>query len=106
TANAVYGYFPAAAEGNDVRIFADAARDAERARFHFLRQQQAKPERTQYASLADLVAPVGDHLGAFAVTTGLGADELADRFKQELDDYSAILTKALADRLAEALAEM
>jgi 5-methyltetrahydrofolate--homocysteine methyltransferase len=70
-----------------------------------LRQQQVKTDDKPYLSLADFVAPEGDHVGAFAVTAGIGADALAKRFEKELDDYSAIIVKALADRLAEAFAE-
>src|SRR5438552_16080285 len=75
-----------------------------------LRQQWEREGQTSFRSLADYVAPVEsgvkDYLGAFAVTAGVGAEELATRFQAELDDYSAILTKALADRLAEAFAEL
>ena len=74
-------------------------------RFCFLRQQTDYGDSRPNRSLADYVAPAGDHLGAFAVTAGLGADELADRFTAEHDDYHAIMVKALADRLAEAFAE-
>src|SRR5207244_12333824 len=77
------------------------------ARFCFLRQQTAYGDSRPNRSLADYVAPrgAGDHVGAFAVTAGLGTDELAARFEAEHDDYRAIITKALADRLAEAFAE-
>jgi 5-methyltetrahydrofolate--homocysteine methyltransferase len=75
-----------------------------------LRQQAVKPNEQPYFCLSDFVAPVGsgieDHIGAFAVTTGIGADELARSFEQEHDDYNAIMVKALADRLAEAFAEL
>src|SRR5262249_13676845 len=74
-------------------------------RFCFLRQQTDYGDSRPNRSLADFVAPEGDHLGASAVTAGLGADELADRFAAEHDDYHAIMVKALADRLAEAFAE-
>jgi 5-methyltetrahydrofolate--homocysteine methyltransferase len=74
-------------------------------RFCFLRQQAAHGDSRPNRCLADFVAPAGDHLGAFAVTAGLGADELAARFELEHDDYNAIMAKALADRLAEAFAE-
>jgi len=105
-ARAVFGFWPAASDGDDIVIY-DDDRGAERLRFNMLRQQQASgggPHRC----LADYVAPVGgppDHLGAFAVTAGLGAEDVAKRFEGEGDDYSAIMVKALADRLAEALAE-
>ena len=112
TARAVYGIFPAHAVGDDVQLFADAARAKPLARFHFLRQQTASGERQKDGPnrcLADFVAPEGsglhDHLGAFAVTTGLGLKELCDSFRARHDDYSAIMAEALADRLAEAFAE-
>jgi 5-methyltetrahydrofolate--homocysteine methyltransferase len=104
-ANAAYGFFPAHAEGNDVVLFEDEERRREAGRFFFLRQQQ---KGEVHRCLADFVAPKGglrDHVGAFAVTI-LGADELAKSHEAKLDDYGAILVKALADRLAEALAEM
>jgi 5-methyltetrahydrofolate--homocysteine methyltransferase len=105
-ARGVYGFFPAASDGEDLVVYADEARSVERARFHLLRQQT---DRRPAYSLADFVAPsdagVHDYLGAFAVTAGLGADAIAKRYEQAGDDYSAIMTKALADRLAEAFAE-
>ena len=103
TARGVYGFFPAQAEGDDIVL-------ANGVVFPMLRQQtdhgdDPKPNR----SLADYVAPpesgLRDHLGAFAVTAGLGAEDLAARFERENDDYRAIMSKALADRLAEAFAE-
>jgi 5-methyltetrahydrofolate--homocysteine methyltransferase len=108
TARGVYGFWPAEADGDDLVVRA-APGGAELARFPMLRQQEAQPEGRPNQSLADFVAPAGrglaDHIGAFAVTTGHGADTLAAEFERELDDYQAILTKALADRLAEAFAE-
>jgi 5-methyltetrahydrofolate--homocysteine methyltransferase len=105
-ARGVYGFFPAASDGDDVVIL-DEARARERARFYFLRQQE---EKATCHCLADYIAPLGsgvaDHLGAFAVTAGIGIDELVARFERDHDDYQAILAKALADRLAEAFAEM
>jgi 5-methyltetrahydrofolate--homocysteine methyltransferase len=110
TANAVYGYFPAEGDGKDITLYADESRTKVAARFPMLRQQQAKTDGKPFVSLADFVAPRSsgfrDHIGAFAVTAGIGADALARRFEAELDDYSAIIVKALADRLAEAFAEM
>jgi 5-methyltetrahydrofolate--homocysteine methyltransferase len=110
TANAVYGLWPAASEGDDIVLFADAARSAEAARFPMLRQQRVKADDKPQYSLADFVAPVEtgllDHVGAFAATAGIGADEIAAELEAAHDDYSAIMVKALADRLAEALAEM
>jgi 5-methyltetrahydrofolate--homocysteine methyltransferase len=106
-AQALYGFFPAAAHGDDVVLF-DETRTQEVARFHFLRQQKRKrdADATTFC-LADFVAPENalDHLGLFAVTTGLGADERARKLEAEHDDYSSIMVKALADRFAEALAE-
>ena len=106
-AQAVYGFFPANADGDDIVVFEDERRDAERARLSMLRQQQEKRARGPYFSLADFVAPVGyaDYIGAFAVTAGLGVDAKAAAFKHALDDYNAILLQAIADRLAEAFAE-
>jgi len=105
----VYGFFPANADGDDVVIWEDASRERERLRFHFLRQQTAKSEGAPLLSLSDFIAPVSsprpDHLGAFAVTTGIGLDALVRKFESDHDDYGAILAKALADRLAEAFAE-
>ncbi len=110
TARAAYGFWPAASEGRDIVLFADASRTGEVARFPMLRQQQVKTEDKPYLCLSDFVAPreggAEDYVGAFAVTAGIGCDALAKKFEAELDDYSAIITKAIADRLAEALAEM
>jgi 5-methyltetrahydrofolate--homocysteine methyltransferase len=105
-----YGFWPANSDGNDIVLFSDATRAEEVARFNMLRQQQTKTDSGAHLSLADFVAPlesgVIDHVGAFAVTAGIGCDALARRYEQDLDDYSAIICKALADRLAEAFAEM
>ncbi len=110
TANAVYGFFPANAEGDDIVIYTAESRGNVRARFPALRQQWQRDGQTSFRSLADYIAPresgIADYLGAFAVTTGLGLDDLAKQFEHDHDDYSAIMSKALADRLAEALAEM
>ncbi len=109
TAHGVYGFYPANAEGDDIVLFTDAARSAELTRLHTLRQQKEARKGTPQYALADFVAPRGsgreDYIGAFAVTAGHGADELAQRFEAEHDEYNAIMTKALADRLAEAFAE-
>ena len=109
TARGVYGFWPAASEGDDLVLFADESRSAEVARFPMLRQQEIIADNRPNRSLADFIAPRGsgrkDYLGAFAVTAGLGADELVRRFEADHDDYSAIMVKALADRLAEAFAE-
>jgi 5-methyltetrahydrofolate--homocysteine methyltransferase len=109
-ANAVYGFFPANADGDDIVIYTDLSRRTERMRLPCLRQQWEREGQTAFRSLADYVAPreigVADHVGAFAVTTGIGLESLVAEFEREHDDYSAIMSKALADRLAEALAEM
>jgi len=109
TANGVIGLFPANAVGDDVEVYADSARTGIRARLHHLRQQGQHRAGVSNKSLADFVAPkdsgVADWMGAFAVTAGLGATEQIMKFKAELDDYSAILLEAIADRLAEAFAE-
>jgi 5-methyltetrahydrofolate--homocysteine methyltransferase len=109
TARAVVGFWPAAAVGDDIQLYADASRTAERARVHTLRQQMKRPPGTPNLALADFVAPresgVPDWIGAFAVTAGIGLDTLVTEFEAQQDDYNAILAKALADRLAEAFAE-
>ncbi len=109
-AHAVYGFFPANSDGDDVIVWEDASRQRERMRFHFLRQQWEREGQTAFRCLADYLAPKEsgkvDYLGAFAVTAGAGADELAARFLAAHDDYNDILAKALADRLAEAFAEL
>jgi 5-methyltetrahydrofolate--homocysteine methyltransferase len=100
TAKGVYGFWPARQDGDDI-----VATDGSGARFPMLRQQQEKTEGA-YLSLADFVSPgPGDFIGGFAVTAGIGAEELARKYEKDLDDYSAIIVKALADRLAEAFAE-
>jgi 5-methyltetrahydrofolate--homocysteine methyltransferase len=107
-ARAVVGIFPAASTGDDILVFEDEARRELRARLYGLRQQFSKDGRENLA-LADYVSPEGkgpaDWVGAFAVTAGIGAEQLADDFAAAHDDYGAILVKSLADRLAEALAE-
>ncbi|MCA1739747.1 MAG: B12-binding domain-containing protein, partial [Actinobacteria bacterium] len=110
-ARAVFGLFPASALPNDsVEVYTDESRERLLTTLHFLRQQKQKPPGRPNQSLVDFVAPkntgLEDHIGLFAVTTGLGADEAAQRFEEENDDYNAIMVKALADRLAEAFAEL
>lgn len=106
TAKGVVGFWPARADGDDVIVFADENRDAEIARFHTLRQQIKKSNGKPNLALSDFIADEGDdYIGAFAVTAGHGELEIAKRFKDVGDDYSAILATALADRLAEAFAE-
>ncbi|MEL0113171.1 MAG: vitamin B12 dependent-methionine synthase activation domain-containing protein, partial [Rickettsiales bacterium] len=108
-ARAVIGFFPANAVGDDVVVYRDEARQEERTRFHFLRQQMAKRAGRANFCLADFIAPrtsgVQDYLGAFAVTAGLGIEKQLAVFKSNHDDYNDIMLKALADRLAEAFAE-
>jgi 5-methyltetrahydrofolate--homocysteine methyltransferase len=105
TAKAVIGFWPAARDGDDIVVFEDDSRTSERARLHTLRQQmQRKNGRANFA-LADFVAQGADYIGGFAVTTGHGEDDVAKRFEAAGDDYSSIMSKALADRLAEAFAE-
>jgi 5-methyltetrahydrofolate--homocysteine methyltransferase len=108
-ASGVLGLYPAAAEGDDIVVFEDETRTGVRARLHQLRQQSEHRAGVPHRSLADFVAPrssgLRDHVGAFAVTAGLGIEEHTSRFKAENDDYSAILLESLADRLAEAFAE-
>lgn len=106
TAKGVVGFWPARADGDDVIVYADEGRDTEVARFHTLRQQIKKSNGKPNLALADFIADEGDdYIGAFAVTAGHGELEVAKRFKDAGDDYSAILATALADRLAEAFAE-
>ena len=109
TARGVYGLFPASAVGDDVELYAENTREKVLLRFHFLRQQSNKEGSEPCRSLSDFIAPretgLPDHIGAFAVTSGIGLKELCDRFRSENDDYNAIMAEALADRLAEAFAE-
>jgi 5-methyltetrahydrofolate--homocysteine methyltransferase len=109
TARAVYAFWPANADGDDIVLYADDSRRSELERFPMLRQQEIAPDGRPNLSLADFVAPresgVPDYLGMFAVTAGIGAEALARQFEKDLDDYNAIMVKALADRLAEASAE-
>jgi 5-methyltetrahydrofolate--homocysteine methyltransferase len=108
-ASAVFGFWPANSEGDDILLYGDDARTRPIAVLHTLRQQLTRREGRANIALADFVAPrasaLADHVGAFMVTAGIGEDEVADRFKRANDDYSAIMVKALADRLAEAFAE-
>jgi 5-methyltetrahydrofolate--homocysteine methyltransferase len=122
-ARGVYGFFPANRVGEDVELYTDESRTKVLMTFHFLRQQMEKTDGTPNWCLADFVAPregwhvadpnirdggtpsLPDHLGAFAVTSGHGIDELVKKFKADHDDYNAIMAEALADRLAEAFAE-
>ena len=114
TANAVVGFFPANAVGDDIEVYADDSRNDVLATFHFLRQQWDKSRQRanlpqQDFCLADFIAPkdsgVEDYIGAFALTAGIGGDEYAAALEAANDDYNAILSRALADRLAEAFSE-
>jgi 5-methyltetrahydrofolate--homocysteine methyltransferase len=109
-ARAVFGFFPANSAGDDIELYAGSDRTEPVAVIHTIRQQMIKPPGRANLALADFVAPrdtgLDDHVGAFAVTAGEGIEALVARFEAEHDDYSAILTKALADRLAEAFAEL
>ncbi len=109
TARGVYGFFPATAVGDDVELYTDSTRTKVLEKFHFLRQQANREGSEPCRSLADFIAPketgLSDHIGAFAVTSGIGLRELRDRFRAENDDYNAIMAEAVADRLAEAFAE-
>ena len=109
SASAVAGLFPANARGDDMEVYTDESRQQIRARLHHLRQQRRKRADLHNDCLADFVAQrdtgVADYVGAFAVTAGIGLDECVARFEAAHDDYSAIILKALADRLAEAFAE-
>jgi 5-methyltetrahydrofolate--homocysteine methyltransferase len=104
-ARGVIGFWPANAIGDDVELFTDESRSCRLTILHFLRQQMRKPRGQFNHCLTDYVASQQDYIGGFAVTAGIGADEVAAKFQSEHDDYSAIMLKALADRLAEAFAE-
>ncbi|QDT00677.1 methionine synthase [Adhaeretor mobilis] len=109
SATGVYGFWPAASDGEDILVYSDDARKEVAARFHGLRQQWERKGQGTFYSLSDFIAPIEsgrkDHIGAFVVTAGIGCDELAAKYNAQHDDYNAILTKSLADRLAEAFAE-
>ena len=109
TARGVYGFFPANAVGDDVDLYTGCDRATVSERFHFLRQQINREGSEPCRSLVDFIAPkdtgLRDHIGAFAVTSGIGLKELCDSFRAAHDDYNAIMAEAIADRLAEAFAE-
>jgi 5-methyltetrahydrofolate--homocysteine methyltransferase len=109
TARGVYGFFPANAVGDDVELYTDNTRTRVQQRFHFLRQQANREGSEPCRSLVDFIAPketgFADHIGAFAVTSGICLKELCDSFRAKNDDYNAIMAEAIADRLAEAFAE-
>ena len=109
TARGVYGLFPANAVGDDVELYTDHTRETVLERFHFLRQQSNKEGSEPCRCLSDFIAPketrLPDHIGAFAVTSGIGLKELCESYRARHDDYNAIMAEAIADRLAEAFAE-
>jgi 5-methyltetrahydrofolate--homocysteine methyltransferase len=109
TARGVYGLFPANTVGDDVELYTNETRESVLDQFHFLRQQSNREGSEPCRSLSDFIAPketgLPDHIGAFAVTSGIGLKELCDGFRAKNDDYNAIMAEALADRLAEAFAE-
>ncbi len=108
-ARAVYGFWPAGSVGDDIALFTDESRKKELVRLHTLRQQWERKGQQHFTAMADYVAPVDsgreDYVGAFAVTAGIGCDQLAKKYDADHDDYNSIMVKALADRLAEAFAE-
>jgi len=108
-AHAVYGFYPANSDGDDIIIYSDVTRTKQLARLHTLRQQKENQRGKPQLALADFIAPRDsgrvDYIGAFAVTAGHGTQELAEQFDKDHDQYNSIMTKALADRLAEAFAE-
>jgi 5-methyltetrahydrofolate--homocysteine methyltransferase len=110
TARARYGFWPANSDGDDLVLYTDESRTTEKVRFHLLRQQRKRQGTDTCLCLTDFVAPKDsgkkDYVGAFALTAGVGADELARSYEKRHDDYNAIMVKALADRLAEAFAEL
>jgi 5-methyltetrahydrofolate--homocysteine methyltransferase len=110
TARGVFGFFPANSVGDDIEVYGDSNRSDRVASIHTIRQQMIKPPGRPNLALADFVAPretgVADYVGIFAVTAGVGIEKLVAGFEAAHDDYNAILTKALADRLAEAFAEL
>ncbi len=110
TPKAVFGIFPANSIGDDVIVYTDESRSEEKTRFHQIREQQDKTGKKVFHSLSDFIAPVDsgvkDYIGGFAVTAGLGIEKWEKAYEDDHDDYSAILLKALADRLAEAFAEL
>ena len=110
TANAVIGFWPCNAVGDDVHVYSDEGRGVAETTFHMLRQQQEKPDGQFNHCLADYLAPEDsgrtDYIGGFAVTAGHGVEGFAAQFRAASDDYSAIMSQALGDRLAEAMAEM
>ncbi len=110
TARGVIGFYPAASTGEDVELYADENREEVLTTFRFLRNQQEKTPGVPNLSLADFIAPKSsgfrDYIGGFAVTAGIGLEKWTEKYEKELDDYNSIMMKVLADRLAEAFAEL
>jgi 5-methyltetrahydrofolate--homocysteine methyltransferase len=110
SANGVYGFWPAASDGDDIVLFTEESRTTQLARIHTLRQQWERKGQSDFRALSDYVAPLDsgreDYIGAFAVTAGIGVPELCAKYDAQHDDYNSIMVKALADRLAEAFAEL
>ena len=108
TAKAVIGLYPANSVGDDIELYTDESRKEVLTTFHFLRNQQKKADGSYNLCASDFIAPIGiyDYIGSFAATAGIGIEEHVDRFVKDNDDYKSIMLKILADRLAEALAEM
>lgn len=108
-ANGVYGFFPANSHGDDITLYTDDTRSTVLTTIHTLRQQGEKSAGAANKALSDFIAPaatgLADYMGLFAVTAGIGVEELSRHYKDQLDDYNAIMVSALADRLAEAFAE-
>jgi 5-methyltetrahydrofolate--homocysteine methyltransferase len=109
TANAIYGFWPANSVGDDIELYTDETRTTVLTTFHMLRQQMDKPSDQFNHALSDYIAPkstgLKDYMGCFAVSPGFGVEALSAEFQKELDDYNSIMSKALADRLAEGFAE-
>ncbi|CAO3623115.1 unnamed protein product [Cunninghamella blakesleeana] len=110
TARGIVGFYPANSVGDDIEIYEDESRETVKAKFYGLRQQSEKETDEPYYCLSDFVAPrstnIADYLGMFAVSTGFGCDEMVKKYDDDQDDYNSIMAKALADRLAEAFAEI
>ena len=108
-ARAVWGFFPANADGDNIVLYTDETRSHVLTTFHMIRRQRPRSEQAQCHALSDFIAPIASHradyIGAFAVTTGIGLDALVAAYEADHDDYHAIMVKAIADRLAEAFAE-
>jgi len=108
-AKGIYGFYPANSVEDDIQVYSDESRTQVVTTFHTLRQQMEKPKGDENYALSDFIAPkstgLNDYIGGFAVTTGIGVQSLCERFDKDHDDYNSIMTKALADRLAEAFAE-